>query len=198
MLLDDARRDARFAGGELVLLADQDRSLWDAAQDRARARGTRPRARARTAAGPYAVQAAIASLHMRGAARLAGDRRPLRRARAADRLGGRRAEPRHRRRRDRRARSRPRPRRPARPRRLPVLPLHAGRPAPPPRPRRRGADGVRARARARPHRAGTPLPAAAPGRGELEPRSARNASGNRVSRSIEAGRPTSAAWPRCP
>ena len=29
MLLDDARRDARFEDGELVLLADQDRSPWD-------------------------------------------------------------------------------------------------------------------------------------------------------------------------
>ena len=29
MLLHDARREARFRGGELVLLADQDRSLWD-------------------------------------------------------------------------------------------------------------------------------------------------------------------------
>src|SRR5207302_8026952 len=29
MLLHDARRRARFADGELVLLADQDRSLWD-------------------------------------------------------------------------------------------------------------------------------------------------------------------------
>jgi RNA polymerase sigma-70 factor (ECF subfamily) len=34
MLLDDARRDARFADGELVLLQDQDRSLWDAAKIR--------------------------------------------------------------------------------------------------------------------------------------------------------------------
>ncbi|MFV1292798.1 hypothetical protein QMK83_29780, partial [Klebsiella pneumoniae] len=32
MLLNDARRDARFESGELVLLADQDRSRWDAAQ----------------------------------------------------------------------------------------------------------------------------------------------------------------------
>jgi hypothetical protein len=32
MLLDDARRDARFDGHELVLLADQDRSRWNAAQ----------------------------------------------------------------------------------------------------------------------------------------------------------------------
>ena len=30
MLLHDARRDARTRDGELVLLADQDRSLWDA------------------------------------------------------------------------------------------------------------------------------------------------------------------------
>src|SRR5918999_2927508 len=29
MLLLDARREARFRGGDLVLLADQDRSLWD-------------------------------------------------------------------------------------------------------------------------------------------------------------------------
>src|SRR5438874_2609718 len=32
MLLHDARREARFAGGELVLLADQDRSRWDRAR----------------------------------------------------------------------------------------------------------------------------------------------------------------------
>ena len=54
-----------------------------------------------------------------------------------------------------------RPRRPARARRLPVLPLDARRPAAPPRPERRGARRVRARARARAHRARAPLPAAA-------------------------------------
>src|SRR5207237_9060644 len=32
MLLLDARREARFRGGDLVLRADQDRSLWDSAQ----------------------------------------------------------------------------------------------------------------------------------------------------------------------
>ena len=32
MLLHDARREARLRGGDLVLLADQDRSLWDTAQ----------------------------------------------------------------------------------------------------------------------------------------------------------------------
>jgi RNA polymerase sigma-70 factor, ECF subfamily len=63
MLLDDARREARFEGGELVLLADQDRSRWDAAQI-ARGRGALDRALALRGRGAYVVQAAIASLHM--------------------------------------------------------------------------------------------------------------------------------------
>ena len=62
MLLNDARRDARFAGGELVLLPDQDRSLWDAAQI-ARGRLALDRALALKGRGPFVVQAAIASLH---------------------------------------------------------------------------------------------------------------------------------------
>ena len=44
MLLNDARRDARFADGTVVLLRDQDRSLWDAGADRG---GTRRRSTAR-------------------------------------------------------------------------------------------------------------------------------------------------------
>jgi RNA polymerase sigma-70 factor (ECF subfamily) len=32
MLLHDSRRDARLRDSEIVLLADQDRSLWDTAQ----------------------------------------------------------------------------------------------------------------------------------------------------------------------
>ena len=63
MLLDDARRAARFDGGELVLLADQDRSRWDAAQI-ARGRETLDRGLALQGGGPYVVQAAIASLHL--------------------------------------------------------------------------------------------------------------------------------------
>ena len=63
MLLDDARRDARFAGGELVLLADQDRSRWDAATIR-RGREALERALALQGRGAYVVQAAIAALHM--------------------------------------------------------------------------------------------------------------------------------------
>jgi RNA polymerase sigma-70 factor (ECF subfamily) len=62
MLLNDARRDARFESGELVLLADQDRSRWDAAQT-ARGRKALDRALA-LGGGPYTIQAAIASLHM--------------------------------------------------------------------------------------------------------------------------------------
>ena len=62
MLLLDARREARFRGGELVLLADQDSSLWDA--DRiVEGRAVLDRALALHGRGPYVVQAAIASLH---------------------------------------------------------------------------------------------------------------------------------------
>jgi RNA polymerase sigma-70 factor, ECF subfamily len=61
MLLHDARRDARFAGGELVLLADQDRSLWNRDQIAA-GRAAVDRALALRGRGPYVIQAAIASL----------------------------------------------------------------------------------------------------------------------------------------
>jgi RNA polymerase sigma-70 factor, ECF subfamily len=62
MLLNDARREARFDSGELVLLADQDRSRWDAAQI-ARGREALERAFALRGRGQYVIQAAIASLH---------------------------------------------------------------------------------------------------------------------------------------
>lgn len=63
MLLTDARRAARVdAAGDLVLLADQDRSLWD--RDRiARGAAVLVAALRHDAPGPYQVQAAIASLH---------------------------------------------------------------------------------------------------------------------------------------
>jgi RNA polymerase sigma-70 factor (ECF subfamily) len=63
MLLQESRRAARTtASGELVLLADQDRALWNRAQiadgvalvEGALASGT---------VGPYTVQAAIAAVH---------------------------------------------------------------------------------------------------------------------------------------
>ena len=63
MLLHDSRRAARVnAGGDLVLLNDQDRSKWDRAQI---AEGARlvENALAGGHAGPYAIQAAIAAVH---------------------------------------------------------------------------------------------------------------------------------------
>ena len=62
MLLHDARRAARADGGELVLLADQDRALWDAAQIAA-GRAALDRALALRGRGAYVLQAAIAALH---------------------------------------------------------------------------------------------------------------------------------------
>ncbi|MBS1883049.1 MAG: sigma-70 family RNA polymerase sigma factor [Actinobacteria bacterium] len=63
MLLLEARRGARFdRSGEIVLLADQDRALWDAAGVAA-GRAALDRALALHGRGPYVVQAAIASLH---------------------------------------------------------------------------------------------------------------------------------------
>jgi RNA polymerase sigma-70 factor (ECF subfamily) len=62
MLLLDARREARFREGELVLLADQDRSLLDAGEI-AEGRAALDRALALLGHGPYVVQATIASLH---------------------------------------------------------------------------------------------------------------------------------------
>jgi RNA polymerase sigma-70 factor (ECF subfamily) len=62
MLLLDARRAARVRDGDLVLLEDQDRTLWDTAQI-AEGRAVLDRALALRGRGPYVVQAAIASLH---------------------------------------------------------------------------------------------------------------------------------------
>jgi RNA polymerase sigma-70 factor, ECF subfamily len=65
MLLHDARREARFDGDSVVLLADQDRSLWDEAQI-AQGRASLQRAVALGgggSGGPYALQARIAALH---------------------------------------------------------------------------------------------------------------------------------------
>lgn len=65
MLLHDSRRHARVgADGALVLLAEQDRSLWDRAQI-----GTGlallDKALAMRRPGPYQIQAAISALHVR-------------------------------------------------------------------------------------------------------------------------------------
>jgi RNA polymerase sigma-70 factor (ECF subfamily) len=77
MLLHDARRAARLRDGEVVLLDDQDRALWDEPQieegrrllERAMARQQGGSAvapvRSGHAAKPYLIQAAIADLHLR-------------------------------------------------------------------------------------------------------------------------------------
>jgi RNA polymerase sigma-70 factor, ECF subfamily len=64
MLLGHARSAARFQGGELVLLDDQDRSLWDQHQIE-EGRQLLERALALRGSGPYVIQAAIADLHLR-------------------------------------------------------------------------------------------------------------------------------------
>lgn len=66
MMLQDARRHARLdAEGELVILEDQDRSLWD----RAEISEALPLVEEalRGGAGPFALQAAIAALHCQAA-----------------------------------------------------------------------------------------------------------------------------------
>ena len=136
MLLHDARREARFRDGDLVLLADQDRSLWDTAQI-ADGRAALDRALALRGRGPYVVQAAIASLHADEPrdwpqiAALYGELArltdspvvELNRAVAVAEARG--------------SRGGPRDRRSPRPRGLPLPALDAGRAAAPPRSHRR-------------------------------------------------------------
>ena len=62
MLVNHARREARFAGGSAVLLRDQQRSLWDRDQIEA-GRAELDRAIALGGRGPYVIQAALADLH---------------------------------------------------------------------------------------------------------------------------------------
>jgi RNA polymerase sigma-70 factor, ECF subfamily len=64
MMIHHARRRARFSGEDLVLLDDQDRSLWDTDQIAA-GRAALDRAIALGGRGAYVVQAAIASLQTR-------------------------------------------------------------------------------------------------------------------------------------
>jgi RNA polymerase sigma-70 factor (ECF subfamily) len=64
MLINHARSAARFPGGELVLLDDQDQSLWDQRLIQ-EGRDVLKRALTVHATGPYIIQAAIADLHLR-------------------------------------------------------------------------------------------------------------------------------------
>jgi len=65
VLLQDARRDARLDGDAIVLLDDQDRSRWDW-DEIEQGRAALERALSLRLAGPYQLQAAIASLHADG------------------------------------------------------------------------------------------------------------------------------------
>jgi RNA polymerase sigma-70 factor, ECF subfamily len=67
MVLQDSRRAARTdANGDMVLLADQDRSRWDRSEIREGV-GLLGRALALGTPGPYQVQAAIAAVHAEAA-----------------------------------------------------------------------------------------------------------------------------------
>jgi RNA polymerase sigma-70 factor (ECF subfamily) len=62
MLVQDSRGEARVAGGAIVLLEEQDRSLWDR-DEIAAGKAALDRAIVLRRPGPYQLQAAIAALH---------------------------------------------------------------------------------------------------------------------------------------
>ncbi len=65
MLLHDSRRDARLsADGEIILLEEQDRRLWNQVQIREGLTLTEASLRS-APPGPYSIQAAIAAVHAR-------------------------------------------------------------------------------------------------------------------------------------
>ncbi len=73
MVLQDSRRDARVdAAGELVLLEEQDRGLWDRGAIET-GLGLCERAQSLAPGGRYALQAAIAAEHARARGRAATD-----------------------------------------------------------------------------------------------------------------------------
>ena len=160
LLLHDSRRGARFAGGELVLLEDQDRSRWDRGQI-GEGRALLDQAIALHGRGAYVLQAAIASLQADDpidwaeVAALYGELTrvtgspvvELNRAVAIAEVEGPAGGAGDRRR--------------GRARRLPVSALDPRRPAAAPRTHRRGPRRLRARARARTQRAGAAFPRAA-------------------------------------
>ena len=88
MLLHESRRAARTSpSGELILLDDQDRSLWDRDADRGGHRGSCERAlasrRGRAVHDPGGDRGGARRGGRRRGDRLGGDRRPLRRAGAS-------------------------------------------------------------------------------------------------------------------
>ena len=100
MLLQHARAPARFdADGAVVLLEDQDRSLWNRKMI-AEGLALIDKAMRHRQPGPYQIQAAIAALHARaeqpGGHRLGRDRPALRRAGGDAAVAGGHAQPRRR------------------------------------------------------------------------------------------------------
>jgi RNA polymerase sigma-70 factor (ECF subfamily) len=77
MLLQESRRDARTSPeGDLILLGDQDRSLWNRDQI-AEGSALVQRALATRRVGPYALQAAIAAVHAEAPSAQATDWREI-------------------------------------------------------------------------------------------------------------------------
>ena len=165
LLLSEARRPARTAAdGSLVLLPDQDRSLWDreliAEGHDARSCLPAPQP-TRAVPDPGRDQRRPHGRRERRGDGLGADPRPLRPAARVDADAGRGAQSRGRARPGRRPRGRPRGDRRSRARGVPPLPRRPGRPARTSRPRGRGAGRVRGRDRADRQRGGARLPAAA-------------------------------------
>jgi len=78
MLLHDSRRQARISpAGDIVLLEEQDRTLWDQMQIREGLAMVEEALRAPGPVSPYAVQAAIAALHAQAPHRAATDWRQI-------------------------------------------------------------------------------------------------------------------------
>ena len=151
LLLTEARRVARTAGGALVLLPDQDRSLWDRALI-VEGQTLVAACIRRDQPGPYQLQAAINAVHSDAATATDTDWAQILQlydqllVRLAD--AGRRPQPRRGGGRGARPGRRLGRGRFPRPRRVPPLPCDPRRPASPPWPPRRGRGRLRRRARA--------------------------------------------------
>ena len=78
MLLHEARRPARFdAAGDIVLLEDQDRGLWNRTDIAEGLALVEPALKAESPPSPYAIQAAIAALHDQASSAAATDWRQI-------------------------------------------------------------------------------------------------------------------------
>ncbi|MFC5822694.1 RNA polymerase sigma factor [Nonomuraea insulae] len=171
LLLTEARRPARVGpSGELVVLAEQDRSLWNR-ELIAEGHDLVRRCLRRAQPGPYQLQAAINAVHTDGPATDWAQVLALRPAAAARPDPDRGAQPRGRRRRGARTGTGAGRRRRAGPAGLPPAARHPRGPAHPPRPYRRGRRRLRRGDHPGHERHRTSLPADAPGEpGEGVPR----------------------------